>query len=387
MHMDSAMPQLVGTTLLILLVGLILKLARQPHVIAYIITGVLIGPWGLGLITDFDTIARLGAIGVILLLFFVGMETDPAKLLSNWKLACFGTLLQVCLSLLCAWLISLFFEWSFSRTLLIGFVISLSSTAIVIRLLEESGLLASKVGQGVLSILLAQDLAIIPMLILIGMTGDQPTDGISLFKQGVGTLITGALFAYLLYRKQIQLPLSRVLKEDRELQLFAALSLCFGLALITGWFELSTALGAFVGGMLVGVARETQWVHHTLESFKILLLALFFISVGMLLDLVYLLEHLPQVILLTLAALVTNTFINALILRTTHFSWHDSLYAGLLLAQIGEFSFVLAAVGLQAGIINSNGYQLVLCVISMSLLLSPGWIANGKRLINARFDQ
>ncbi len=382
MHMDAAMPALVGATLLILIIGFCLKLARQPHVIAYILAGVLIGPWGLELISDPASISRLGALGVILLLFFVGMETHPEKLLANWKLALFGTLLQIGLSLACAWLIGWLFDWTLSRTLLIGFVISLSSTAVVIKLLEDAGLLNAPLGQGVLSILLAQDLAIIPMLILLSMFGSEAGAESHLLKQGVGTLLACALFAYMVYRKELHLPLGRLLKEDRELQLFTALGVCFGLAMISGWFELSTALGAFLAGMLVGVARETQWIHHTLESFKMLLLAIFFVSIGMLLDLNFLLENWFQALLLTLAALITNTFINALVLRLARFSWKHSLHAGLLLAQIGEFSFVLAAVGLQAGIIHNSGYQLVLCVISLSLLLSPLWIAQGKRRLN-----
>jgi len=369
MHMDPIMPHAVGATLLILLTGLLLKLARQPHVIAYLIAGVLIGPWGAGLVTDSDVISRLGAIGVVLLLFFVGMETDAKKLVANWKLAIFGTLFQIGLSVLCVWLLGLWYEWSLSRTLLIGFVISLSSTAVVIKLLQDSGILSSKVGQGVLGVLLAQDLAIIPMLIILGLLGSGEVDGLHLLKQGIGAVIAAALFGFIVSREQVHLPLSHWLKEDRELQLFAALTVCFGLALITA------------GGMLIGAARETQWVHHTLESFKMLFVALFFVSVGLMLDLNFLAGHWVQVCVLTVAALLTNTFINALILKFAKFNWRDSLYAGALLSQIGEFSFVLAAVGLQAAIINDYGYQLALCVISLSLLVSPMWITAGKHLL------
>ena len=386
MHMDPMMPHAVGAVLLILLTGLLLKLVRQPHVIAYLIAGILIGPWGLALITDTDVISRLGAIGVVLLLFFVGMETDAKKLVANWKLAVFGTLIQIVLSVFCVWLLGLWFEWGLARTLLIGFVISLSSTAVVIKLLQDSGILSSKVGQGVLGVLLAQDLAIIPMLIILGLLGSDEVDSIHLAKQGIGAVAAAALFGFIISREQVHLPLSRWLKEDRELQLFAALSVCFGLALITAWLDLSTALGAFLGGMLIGAARETQWVHHTLESFKVLFVALFFVSVGLMLDIHFLADHWVQASVLTIAALLTNTFINAFILKVANFNWRDSLYAGVLLSQIGEFSFVLAAVGLQAAIINEYGYQLALCVISLSLLLSPLWITTGKHLLKWEDD-
>lgn len=379
--MDPMMPLAVGATLLILLIGLVLRIFRQPHVIAYLVAGIIIGPWGIKLITDGEVISRLGAIGVVLLLFFVGMETDAKKLVANWKLAIYGTLFQITLSLVFVWGLGQWYEWSLARTILIGFVISLSSTAIVIKLLQDSAILSSKVGQGVLAVLLAQDLAIIPMLIILGLLGSGEVDSSHLIKQGVGALAAAALFGFIVYKQQVHLPLSRWLKEDRELQLFAALSICFGLALITGWLELSTALGAFIGGMLIGAAKETQWVHHTLESFKVLFVALFFVSVGMMLDMNFLLNYWPQALILTLAALITNTFINALILKLASFSWRDSLYAGVLLSQIGEFSFVLAAVGVQADIINEHGYQLALCVISLSLMMSPMWISVGRKLL------
>lgn len=379
MHMDPFLPQAVGAIFFILLLGFILKFFRQPHVVAYLIAGIFIGPWGFGLVTDIDSISRLGTAGVVLLLFFVGMETDIHKLVENWKLIIFGTLMQIILSVGCVWLLGIWFDWSLARIVLIGFVISLSSTAIVIKLLQDNGMLSSSLGQSALGILLAQDLAIIPMLIIIGLLGAGNIDNVQLVKQGVGTLFAVALFAFVITRKQVHLPLSKWLKGDHELQLFAALGICFGLAMLTAWFELSTALGAFIAGMLVGAAKETLWVHRTLDSFRVLFVALFFVSVGMLLDISFLISHWQQTAILVMAALITNIFINAIILKLSKFSWKESLYAGVLLSQIGEFSFVLAAVGHQASIINEYGYQLALCVISLSLLSSPIWIGLSKK--------
>lgn len=384
MHMDPFLPQAVGAIFFILLLGFILKFFRQPHVVAYLIAGIFIGPWGFGLVTDIDSISRLGTAGVVLLLFFVGMETDIHKLVENWKLIIFGTLMQILLSVGCVWLLGLWFDWSLARIVLIGFVISLSSTAIVIKLLQDNGMLSSSLGQSALGILLAQDLAIIPMLIIIGLLGAGNIDNVQLVKQGAGTILTVALFGFIISRKQVHLPLSKWLKDDRELQLFAALGICFGLAMLTAWFELSTALGAFVAGMLVGAAKETLWVHRTLDSFRVLFVALFFVSVGMLLDVSFLIAHWQQTAILVMAALITNIFINAFILKLSKYSWKESLYAGVLLSQIGEFSFVLAAVGHQASIINEYGYQLALCVISLSLLTSPVWIGMSKKWL--KFD-
>jgi CPA2 family monovalent cation:H+ antiporter-2 len=141
-----------------------------------------------------------------------------------------------------------------------------------------------------------------------------------------------------------------------------------------------------MAGILIGTAKETQWVHHTLESFKVLFVSLFFVSIGMLLDLHFLLEHWFEAFFLMTAAVVTNTLINAFVLRLAKFGKHESLYAGLLLSQIGEFSFVLAQVGFQSKIINSTGYQLALCVISLSLLFSPVWINSVKKILQLDYD-
>lgn len=379
MHLDPFMPQMVSIIFIVLALGFTLKLFNQPHVIAYLIVGIIIGPWGLSLITDTESIARLGSVGVVFLLFFVGMETDAQKLVENWKLAIFGTLFQIVLSVAFVWILGLFFGWSIERIVLIGFVISLSSTAIVIKLLQDSNALDSKIGQGALGILLAQDLAIIPMLIIIGLYQTDAAESAHIGKQVVGSLFAAALFAIIIVKKVVHIPLSKWLKNDHELQLFAGLGICFGLSMLTAWLELSTALGAFLGGMLIGAAKETQWVHHNLNSLKVIFVALFFISIGMMLDVDFLRGNLPQVLSLVFAALITNTFINAWILKISNFSWKESLYAGALLSQIGEFSFVLAAVGFQASIINQYGYQLAICVIALSLLVSPLWLLVCKK--------
>lgn len=194
-------------------------------------------------------INRIGAIGVVLLLFFVGMETDAKKLIAGWKLAVLGTVFQIGLSVACVWAMGVWFDWSLSRVLLIGFVISLSSTAVVIKLLQDSQILDSKVGQGVLGVLLAQDLAIIPMLIALGALGAGEVDNAHLIKQAIGAIAAALLFAFIVSSKQVHLPLARWLKNDREMQVFTALGICFGLSFITAWFDLSTALGAFLAGM------------------------------------------------------------------------------------------------------------------------------------------
>lgn len=381
MHIDPILPTLVAIIGVVLLIGLSLQILRQPQVIGYLLAGVAIGPFGLALLTDTEFASRLGGFGVILLLFFVGMEVAPRQLISGWRIAVIGTLAQVALSVALVIPIGLWFDWPVERVVLLGFVTSLSSTAVIIKLLRDSGEINRKEGQDILGILLTQDLIIIPMLIIVGLMGGEAPSWSGLGLQIGGSIIIVSLLAWALTRDSFHLPFGHLFRSDPELQVFAALLICLGLSLLTGLAQLSTALGAFAAGILVTAARETKWVHHTLEPFRVIFVALFFVSIGMLVDVSFISSHTMQVILLVVAVLVGNTLLNGIILRFLGYRWRESLYAGALLGQIGEFSFVLAAVGLTAGIISDIAYQYTIAVIALSLLVSPFWILAARRIL------
>lgn len=381
MHLDPALPRLVAVILVVLILGGLLRLLRQPYVIGYLLAGVALGPHGLAWIADVASTERLGAIGVVILLFFVGMEVHLVKLVERWRVALMGTALQIAGSVAFVAALGALVSWPFPRILLLGFVISLSSTAVVLKLLGDSGELETPVGQDVVSILLAQDLAIVPMLIALQLVGGQQIEPKVLALQVVGGVGFLATLGWLFTRRELRLPLIGRVRDDPELQVFTALILCFGLALITGLLGLSTALGAFLAGVIVSTAKETHWVSERLESFRVVFVALFFFSIGMLIDLGFVREHARVIGLLVGGVLVTNTALNAVILRVLEGEWRTSLYAGALLSQIGEFSFVLAAVGLQTGVVSSFAYQATVATIALSLVVSPPWIALFKRAL------
>lgn len=380
MHVDPLIPPLVGVVTVILALGLMLQLFHKPQLVGYILAGIIIGPGGIGLITEQSTIEHLGAIGVTLLLFFIGMEISPGQLVKGWRIAVLGTLFQILVSVGLTWVIGIWLEWSMGRIVLLGFVISLSSTAVVLKLLKDSQELSTKAGENVVLILLAQDLAVVPMLIVVSLlSGESPQSG-ELIKQVLGGIAVTALAIYIITREKLSLPFSRQIKKDHELQIFAALLICFGLAFITGMLGLSGALGAFVAGMIVATAKETEWFHHALEPLRVVFVALLFVSIGMLIDPGFIAKHALQVLLLVVGVLLTNTFVNAGILRALGDDWNNSLYSGAMLAQIGEFSFILVSVGLQASLVTQFGYQMTIAVISLSLMLSPIWISGMKRM-------
>ncbi|WP_456458632.1 cation:proton antiporter [Reichenbachiella sp.] len=368
----------VAIALAVVVVGIVLKMLKQTHVIVYIITGVVIGPHVLGIVDDADLISSLGSLGLVLLLFFIGMEISLPNLVANWRISVIGTILQVIISILAVWLIGQYYDWSLARILTLGFVVSLSSTAVIVKLLQDSGEMDNVVGQNVLGILLVQDVFIVPMLITLNYLSGQETSITEIWMQIIGGVLLIGFVVFLFYKGELKLPFHKTIKNDHEIQVFFAFGLCFGFSMITGFFGLSTALGAFVAGIFVATSKSTEWFHKSLYSFKVIFVALFFISIGMLINIKFLWEHIVIILALVGVVLLTNLFINALIMRGFKMSWKDSLYAGALLSQIGEFSFVLGQIAYFNEIITDFAYQSIVAVISLTLLLSPIWIGLTK---------
>lgn len=345
---------------------------KQPSVVAYIIAGIVAGPFGLGLITQVSFIETLGGFGVLMLLFFIGMDISVSSLVKNWRVVILGSIFQVAGSVAVMALLGHFFDWELSRIVLLGFVTSLSSTAVVVSYLEAKGLLPTNVGRDVVGVLLAQDILIAPMIIIISALGGSFSPG-TLALQIFGTIVIGVGLFFLL-RKRISLPkIIRGTTPSNDHKLFIALILCFGAALLTNMFHLSLGLGAFIGGTLVSNINNLSWVKEELHSFKTLFVALFFVSIGLLINVEFFLENILFISAILVSVFTINTFVNATVFLTLKRSWRYSIYAGALLAPIGEFSFFLATAGQQIGAIGQFAYQTTILVIALSLILSPLW--------------
>ena len=199
-HIDPILSKFVLLSLIIIVIGMVLRLFKQSSLITYIFVGVLVGPFGLEFITDESLISQLGPLGLVLLLFFIGMEIHLPNLIANWKASIIGTLIQVAMSLFFIWLIGQYFEWNIHQIIVLGFVLSLSSTAVIVKLLEERKELNTKAGQFVLGILLAQDILIVPMLIIINYLSKGEIQTFELIKQlAGGALIFGIVILVLIF--------------------------------------------------------------------------------------------------------------------------------------------------------------------------------------------
>ncbi|MGY5352773.1 cation:proton antiporter [Wenyingzhuangia sp. IMCC45533] len=360
--------------LVVILLGALLRHYKQPYVIAYILAGVLLGKNGFKIITNTELIEGLGEFGLILILFFIGMEINLPNFIKKWNVAVFGTIIQVLASILIVALIGYFYNWEYSRIVILGFVTSLSSSAVIIKLLQDNKESDSALGENIISILLMQDILIVPMLIATNYLGGNKPQASEILLQCVGGILLIGGMIYILRKKEITIPFSKSFEKDHELQVFFAFTICFGFAVVTSLFGLSAALGAFVAGMVVNSAKSTHWFHESLNSFRVMFVALFFVSIGMLININFIINNWLIISLLILAVYSSNTLINAIILQYFGRDWKRSLYGGAMLAQIGELSFVLASTAYYAEVIPYYTYELTIVVTALTLLFSPFWI-------------
>lgn len=377
---DTLIPIYTLIIFSILFIGLIFRSVRIPYVVSYLIVGILLGPHAIGFISDPVAVGQFETVGLIFLLFFVGMEISLPELLKNWRIPLVGTLLQIAFTTGVIFLLGLFLEWKLIRVILIGFVISISSTAVVIKLLQEWNQHNTHVGRNVIGVLLVQDIALIPMIIVLDLMRGESAPVKDIVLQLTGGILLVIMIIFLVRKKEVHLPFMNYFRGHKELQIFTALALCFGMAMGTELLKLSPYLGAFAAGIYIRSTRETDWIHITLEPFYVFFVAIFFVSVGMMLDLDFLLDNWGIILLLVGLVFILNTAVNTGIMRMLGESWKESLLGGAMLAQVGEFSFVLLAVGGQSGIVTNYTYQTILALITVTLILSPAWISLFKRV-------
>ncbi len=337
-------------------------------VLGYLLAGVAIGPWGLGLISDVEAILHFAEFGVVLLLFLIGLELNPTKLLQmKGPILGLGGAQVVITTLLLA-SVAYLLGTSWQTSLVIGMGLALSSTAIALRVIEEQGLEGSEAGQSGFAVLLFQDIAVIPMLaILPVLAGNTAGDWFDVLWMlgGVGGLLVGG--HYLLR------PLFRyvVMSGVRELFTIAALLLVIGIALIMKQLGLSMALGTFLAGVLLAESEYRHELEIAIEPFKGLLLGLFFIAVGMAVNL-GLLALQPVAVLLAVTGLVVCKGLILYVLA--HLSGgraKSRSKMAAILSQGGEFAFVIFTAASAEGLLTQDQIAFLLVVVSLSMVTTP----------------
>ena len=381
MPLYSELGELAVVILAALVCGIALTRIKQPAIVGYIFAGIILGPSALGLVEGREGVSILAELGVLMLLFVIGMKLSVRAFRSIYRFALLAASLQIVVSVVVTLALSRLFGWSIELALLLGFVISLSSTAVAIKMLEEIGELRTEVGRRVVGVLIAQDLAVVPMLLLLsGLAGDEGFDLTTLpaFIGGLGFL---ALFVwYVGRRERIRLPFRHFILMHAEITPLAALAYCFALAAVAGAIGLTAAYGAFIAGMFIGSTTERRAMIRATEPIQSVLVMVFFLSIGLLIDLPYIWQNIGTVIVLLLLVLLGKSLLNVLILRLLGEPWPRAFLSGVMLGQIGEFSFVLAGAGVSLVVIGTEGHKLIISIIALSLIVSPLWLETARRL-------
>lgn len=350
----------------------------QPPIIGYILAGVALGPTGLGLVSNTGNIALLAELGVILLLFLVGMGISVRAFVLVLKPAVLTALGQLIIGLCVTFSFGYFLDWPVQRSLLLGFIVAVSSTAVAMKMLEEIGDLRNDVGRITVGVLIAQDIAIVPMLILIDSFGNMGGVGMQIYvviKLAVSLIVLAVLFYFLGQRGKIRLPFSDSVKGKADVIALGALAFCFTAAAISSIAGLSPAYGAFLAGLVIAHSTLRAEALHVTYPIQSVLVVIFFLSIGLLIDLNFVFANWGTILAFVIGVILVKTVINIAILHAVGEPWENAFPAGLMMAQIGEFSFVLAAAGIRNGAIDIEGYKLAVAVIAITLLVSPIWMS------------
>lgn len=380
----SAHADLTGLAVVILaavICGVVMSRLRQPAISGYILAGILLGPSALALVENRDQIIVLADLGVLMLLFLVGMELSLSDFRRVWRGALVATLLQIACSVGATLALSLLFGWSLGLSILLGFVIALSSTAVVIKMLEGMNILNTPLGKVTVGVLIAQDLAFVPMMLILASLAGDGFDAFDLFRVGFSVAVLVVLIFYLSRRQKIALPFAGMVAGHPDLTPLRGLAFCFGAAALTGTLGLSPAYGAFLAGLVIGNSTERRAMMRGIQPIQSILMMVFFLSIGLLIDLDFILANMGTVLLILFMVTVFKTGLNIGVLRLAREPWPHAFIAGMLLAQIGEFSFLLGQTGVSTGLINREEGDLIIAVTALSLLITPLWLATARRLM------
>ncbi|UYZ57656.1 monovalent cation:proton antiporter family protein [Hymenobacter latericus] len=361
--------------ILLLSVGVILLFNRikLPSIIGYLVTGMVAGPYALALVQAPAKVNQLAELGVMLLMFIIGLEFSLHSL-SRMKRAVFlGGALQVGLTIAAVYVLARGMGSPPATAVFWGFLIALSSTAIVLKLLQDQLQVDSVHGQVVLAILIFQDLIVVPMMLLVPLLSGQITGSPWLTLSIMLAKMLGVLLLVVVGAKFLmpRLLLLVARTRSRELFLLTIIGTCIGVAWLTAEAGLSMALGAFLAGLIISESEYSYEAVSNVMPFREIFASFFFVSIGMLFDVHVLLEHPLRILVLTVGVMSLKVLLTPAAAAFLRVPVRAVLLAGLALCQVGEFSFILSLAGLEAGLISHESYQLFLAISILTMCLTP----------------
>ena len=382
LSIPSILSDVVVILALAIPVILLLHKMRLPSIIGFLLTGVIAGPYVLKLVTSQEHIDTLAEIGVILLLFTIGMEFSLPNLIRIRKAVFIAGSLQLILTTTVFAFITYFGTIDYLPiAIFYGFLSTLSSTAIVLKLLQMRGEMGSPHGQIILAILIFQDIAVVPMMLVMPILAGLADNVL----QEVFLMIvkTAAVLAFLvLVSKFVLKPFLNliVMTKSKELFISTIVVICFSVAYLTSLAGLSLALGAFLAGLVMSESDYSHDATGYILPFKEIFTSIFFISIGMLMDINFLWQNLGEIILLTIMSIVVQAFLAFWAVKALKVTAKTAVMVGLSICQIGEFAFILAKSGTEIGLMPIELYQYFLSTSVLSMTIAPILILNSKRI-------
>ncbi len=345
---------------------------KIPSIIGFLFTGILTGPYGLGLVYSVHEVELLAEVGILLLLFTIGIEFSFKEILKLKKPVLIGGTFQVIITITVIAFAAVGFSENSNELIFIGFLVALSSTAIVLKVYNDRGEIGTPHGRIMLAILIFQDIVIVPMMlltpILAGKGGNLLEALLLLGLKGIGVIAFVILGAKYLI-PQLMYQIAKI--KSREIFLIGIFAICFGVVWLTSAIGLSLALGAFLAGLIIS---ESEYNHQALGNilpFRDVFTSFFFVSIGMLLNFEYALQNIGIVLIVTVVVIFSKSLIAGAASLILGYSIRTAIIVGLGLGQVGEFSFILAKFGLDYGFLNGSSYQLFLAISIFTMALTP----------------
>lgn len=360
---------------------LIFRRFRIPSIIGFLITGMITGPNGFSLVSATHEVELLSEIGVIFLLFVIGIEFSLKSLSKIRQTVVLGGAVQVAGTIVLTYAVSRLLGLPVSQAVFMGFLISLSSTAIVLKMLATKGQMSSPQGRISMAILIFQDIIVVPMILITPLlAGNGGNPALALLGMAVKFILIVALLI-LLARYVVPVLLQRVvLTRSRELFILTIVLLCLATAWLTSSVGLSLALGAFFAGLIISESDYSHQATASIMPFREIFISFFFVSVGMLLDLRFFLDHFILLAGFTIAVIVLKQIVVTSTVLILRYPLRTALITGFILFQVGEFAFLLSTIGSRNGLITSDVYQYFLAISILTMMVTPFLGDNADRV-------
>ncbi len=354
---------------------------RLPVIVGFMLTGILIGPYGLKLIKDVHAVEILAEIGVMLLLFTIGLEFSLGRLMEMKRLVVWGGGLQALLTTSLTLLAFYLLGWTFKQAVLFGFLLALSSTAIVLKTYSDRLEVDTPHGRAGIGILLFQDLCIVPMMLMVPILSGREGASAKNIVITLSTAVAAVALIIFTARKAVPFLLSHIVKlRSPEVFIIFVVLVSFGASWLTARFSLSLALGAFIAGVVLSESEYSHQIIADILPFRDVFNSLFFISIGMLLSVSFFITNLPTVLAWFFALVAGKALIIIAVILSLGFSLRVATMTGVGLAQIGEFSFILAKTATGQGLLSEADYQRFLAAAILSMIATPFLIKAAPRI-------